>query len=83
MNTLKTIEFVPTKTKDSGVTRQLLQPTDYKVGMSIAELIRLSKSKNPEVSNSEISRFLTQFTGKHVRPQWVFNVLTNPPKGKK
>lgn len=43
---------------------------------SMAEAIRYCKSEYPDASNGEIARFLG------IRPQWVFNVINNPPKGK-
>jgi hypothetical protein len=82
MSKIQSVNFVATRTKDSGETRQLLATSDYKAGMTIADLIRQCKSKHPEATNGEIGRFLTAFTGKFVRTQWVFNVLANPPKRK-
>jgi hypothetical protein len=41
---------------------------------SMAAAIRLCKKNHPTAANGEIARFLG------IRPQWVFNVLNNPPK---
>jgi hypothetical protein len=82
MSQIQSIKFVSTRSKDSGETRQLLNPSDYKQGDTIADLIRRCKKQHPTASNGEIGRFLTEFTGKFVRTQWVFNVLANPPKRK-
>lgn len=41
---------------------------------SMAEAIRYCKKTHADASNGEIARFLG------IRPQWVFNVLNNPPK---
>lgn len=41
---------------------------------SMAEAIRYCKKNHPDASNGEIARFLG------IRPQWVFNVINNPPK---
>ena len=53
---------------------------------TMADTIRLCKKNFPDATNGEISRFLSQGAkvGEegHVRPQWIFNVLNNPPKGK-
>lgn len=43
---------------------------------SMAEAIRFCKKEFPDAKNGEIARFL------QIRPQWVFNVLNNPPKKK-
>lgn len=80
--TIKAVKFEETFSRNVKAPRQLLETTDYKVGMTMATLIRMCKEKDPKTSNGEIARFLTEFTGKFVRPQWVFNVLNNPPKGK-
>lgn len=82
MSQIQKIDFVPTKSREARAPRQLLKAEDYKVGMTIASLIRLAKKKVPDASNGEISRFLSEFTGKHVRPQWVFNVLNTELKTK-
>ena len=79
---VEAINFVPTRTRTVGETKQLLTPADYKEGMGIADLIRLCKQQHPNESNGNISRFLTEFTGRYVRPQWVYNVLHTELKRK-
>jgi hypothetical protein len=41
-----------------------------------AACIRECKKRHADATNGEIARFLG------IRPQWVFNVLNNPPKTK-
>lgn len=79
---VEAINFVSTRTRDVGDTPQLLTPEDYREGMTIADLIRLCKDTHPQVSNGTISRFLTAYTGKFVRTQWVYNVLHQELKRK-
>lgn len=54
--------------------RQFLTQEEADKCDSMAAAIRMCKSKHPDASNGEIARFL------QIRPQWVFNVLNNPPK---
>lgn len=69
-----------------GTTRVLLTQDQIDTCKSVAEVIRLCKKEVPDATNGEISRFLSD--GKKlgeegfVRPQWVFNVINNPPKGR-
>jgi hypothetical protein len=56
--------------------RQLITQQQADKCKSMAETIRLCKKTVPDATNGEIARFL------QIRPQWVFNVLNNPPKGK-
>lgn len=56
--------------------REFLTEAEQKKCKSVAEAIRLCKKKHPDASNGEIARYL------QIRPQWVFNVINNPPKGK-
>lgn len=63
-------------TKTVSEPRQLITQEQADTCTSMAQAIRLCKSEVPDASNGEIARFLG------IRPQWVFNVLNNPPKGK-
>jgi hypothetical protein len=54
--------------------RQLLTQDQADKCKSMAEAIRMCKKLKPDATNGEIARFLG------IRPQWVFNVLANPPK---
>jgi len=79
---VEAINFVATRSRNVGEVKQLMKPEEYTVGMSIADMIRKIHAEQPSESNGSISRFLTEFTGKHVRTQWVYNVLHTELKRK-
>jgi len=79
---METVNFVATRSRTTAEPRQLLTPSDYKEGMTVADLIRKIHKDTPDASNGEVSRFLTIFIGKPVRPQWVYNVLHTELKRK-
>jgi hypothetical protein len=60
--------------------RQLITQAEADKCSSMADAIRkchaAGQKLSPKATNGEIARFLG------IRPQWVFNVINNPPKGK-
>jgi hypothetical protein len=68
---------LPTKfSRTPKAPRTFLTQKEVDTFPSTAAVIRAIKAKFPDATNGEIARFC------NIRPQWVFNVLTNPPKGK-
>jgi hypothetical protein len=76
MNIMAQVIVTKAFTKTVKESRNLISQEQADGCKSVAETIRLCKHTVPDASNGEIARFLG------IRPQWVFNVLTNPPKGK-
>lgn len=72
--TTATLVFPSKFSKTPGTPRQFMTQQEIDQFDSKAAIIRHIKSAFPDASNGEIARFMG------IRPQWVFNVLSNPPK---
>lgn len=77
---MNTVAIKRSFSRSTSEPRQLITQAQADKCKSMAEAIRLCKKEGdkltPPATNGEIARFL------QIRPQWVHNVLTNPPKGK-
>lgn len=60
--------------KTPSAPRKFMTQDEINKFESKASIIRHIKKSFPDASNGEIARFMG------IRPQWVFNVLANPPK---
>jgi hypothetical protein len=69
-----TLVFPSKFSKTPSAPRQFMTQDEINKFESKAAIIRHIKKSFPDASNGEIARFMG------IRPQWVFNVLANPPK---
>lgn len=76
MSEVNTVVVKRSFSRTTSAPRQFFDQKKADTFKSVAEAIRFCKKEHPDASNGEIARFL------QIRPQWVFNVLNNPPKGK-